>query len=109
MGILEIVILVGSAAAAVGSTWQFLLRPLGRLVTAIHDGITTVNDLGVRVETIEGQTRQLTNNHGSHLKDMVERIEMKLDFHIDNSREVERDIRKQILDLASYRPVRETR
>lgn len=100
---MEFIIAGGAIAAALGAIWNFIIRPVGRGVKALSDTLEKLDDVATRLEVVEQQTKQLTNNGGSHMKDVVERTERKIDIHLEDCRMTHSDIRLEMMTLAANR------
>lgn len=101
LGIAKSIILIGAVISAFAAGWQWIIRPIGRMVITVSKSYDRLEDVAKRLEAVEQQTKQLTNNGGSHMKDVVERTEIKLDFHLEECRTTHADIREEILSLAT--------
>ena len=62
--------------------WTKAIVPIVAAVKRVHDVFDKVENFDDRLTTIEVNSRQLTNNGGSHMKDAVDRIEATLNREV---------------------------
>ena len=74
--------IIAGVLISVGVIWNKGVKPIANLIKRGHDLIDKVENFDERLTTIEMNSRQLTNNGGSHMKDAVDRIEATLNREV---------------------------
>lgn len=79
--------------------WTRAVKPVIRAIKRVHEVTDEVMGYGPRLDTIEKNSRQLTNNGGSHMKDAVDRIERSLGDHLAQSAQRSAENKAEFLNI----------